>query len=154
MKFKKNSFILCRCVIRQIQVSEPSMWAWTHWVQIMSTGQLHPDSFPFCCSFPSTAQPSDRQFGSPTAMWISKRIDQRMFVLTTPHRLTKWKQSPFLFQGPYSECAFPLAIDTTLLPSCAFTHKHMLPCVVVLWRTQSTSYPLLSLVTAWEDQLW
>ncbi len=30
---------------------------------------------------------------------------------------------------------------------CVHPHKHMLPCIVVLWRTQSTSYPQLSLVT-------
>lgn len=41
-----------------------------------------------------------------------------------------------------------LPLLTPLLPLlCVHPHKHMLPCIAVLWRTQSTSYPQLSLVT-------
>lgn len=39
------------------------------------------------------------------------------------------------------------SLTPLFLLMCVHPHKHMLLCVVLLWRTQSTSYPRLSLVT-------
>lgn len=86
----------------------------------------------------------------------NKYIKYSIFVVELSTTHTRAEENKSDCHVSWNKCKFMrcsvlvprLSSPTPLFPLvCVHPRKHMLTCVAVLWRTQSTSYPQLSLVT-------